>query len=124
VPVLSGLRESSANWKESRTVRSKLPVGDTFKFTLSEPATVALSFAAQRPGRRAHRACVTPTRRNIGKPQCTRTVPTGRLTVAGKKGPNSITFKGRPRHRRAPRTGDVRHHSHPAERQRVGRSVA
>ena len=53
VPVLSGLRESSANWKESRTPRSKLPVGDTFKFTLSEQATVALSFAAQRPGRRA-----------------------------------------------------------------------
>lgn len=95
VPVLSGLRESSANWKESRTPRSKLPVGDTLKFTLCEQATVALSFAAQRPGRRARGACVAPTRGNIGKPQCTRTVPTGRLTVAGKKGPNGITFKGR-----------------------------
>ena len=75
--------------------KAKLPVGDTFEFTLTEPATVTLSFAAQRPGRRAHGACVAPTPDNIGKPQCTRTVPTGRLTVAGKKGPNSITFKGR-----------------------------
>jgi len=46
--------------------------------------------AGGRTGRAWRRRCG-----NIGKPQCTRTVPTGRLTVAGKKGPNSITFKGR-----------------------------
>jgi len=95
VPALSGLRQSNAKWTERGTQKSKLPVGDTFRFTLSAPDTVTLSLSAERPGRRVHGQCVAPTRGNSGKPRCTRMVASGRLTVAGKEGPNSITFKGR-----------------------------
>jgi hypothetical protein len=72
-PALAGaatLRQSSTEWPEGRNVKSKLPLGDTFKFTLCRATTVTLTFVEQRLGRLVRRACVAPAAANAGKPRC------------------------------------------------------
>jgi len=93
--TLGNLRQSNSDWRESRSGKSKLPVGDTFRFTLSRATTVTLTFVEQRPGRRVRGACVALMAGNAGKPHCTRTTGAGTLTLAGRTGANSAAFKGR-----------------------------
>jgi hypothetical protein len=97
-PVVSNLRVSP---RRSR-IGNKLPrltairTGTRISFNLSEPARAILRFERARPGRRVRGRCVKPTRRNRARRRCTRYVRTrGRITVAGRLGPNRVRFQGR-----------------------------
>jgi hypothetical protein len=85
----------------------------TIQFSLSENATVRLSFAQKLPGRRARRngkrACVKPTHRNHRARRCTRygAVRTP-IVLRAKAGLNRVVFSGRLSRRRSLRPGAYR----------------
>jgi hypothetical protein len=87
--------------------RRRAPRGTTFRFSLSEPATVRIAIERARPGRRVGRRCRRPTRRLRKKRRCTRFVATGTLTRRAVAGANSTRFSGR-LGRRALRPGRYR----------------
>ncbi len=112
-PVISGLRVSPARFRAG----SRLPrlaraarVGTRIRFSLSEPATVKLAFAAQRAGRRVGRHCRRPSRRLRRRRRCTRFVTASpRVTIKGARaGSNSVRFQGRLSRRRRLRPGRYR----------------
>jgi uncharacterized delta-60 repeat protein len=103
-PSLSGVSQARRKWREgsalahlSAGVRagSRPPVGTSFRFTLSEAATVTFTFVRSQPGRRVHGKCIAQTHRNRGRPRCTRTQPGGMLAFAGHAGVNRLGFQGR-----------------------------
>lgn len=85
-PVLSGLTLGKS------VKRSK---GTTIRFTLSEPAKVTLAFGQPKAGRLVGTSCRTATSKNRTKPKCTIANVRGTLTVDGKLGPNTLSFKGK-----------------------------
>ena len=70
--------------------------GNTFRFRLSERATVRIALVAGDPGRRVGRRCRRPSRRLRGRARCTRYLAVGTLTrrdlTAGRR---SVSFSGR-----------------------------
>jgi len=69
--------------------------GTTFRYTLTEPATVRIVIAQAASGRRRGRGCVAPTRR-LGKARtCTRISVKGTLTRTSRQGSNRVAFSGR-----------------------------
>jgi hypothetical protein len=98
-PILRKLKLSSSRFR-----RGKLT---TISFRLSEAAKVVLSFERKLSGRRSHGRCVKP--RKGARPNCTRYVGvSGRLTVTGKAGLNSVGFRGRLARKRRLPTGSYR----------------
>jgi hypothetical protein len=75
--------------------KRRVKVGTSFRFTLSEAATVKLVIAQKLPGRRAGKVCRKTSRKNRGRKRCTRFVKKGTLTRAGAAGANSVKFTGR-----------------------------
>ena len=71
------------------------PKGTTFKYTLSEAATVKIAVSQRLPGRRRGRACVPPSAKLRHARMCTRTVARGVLIRASHQGLNSVRFSGR-----------------------------
>ena len=71
------------------------PRGTRFAFTLSQAASVRLSFAQLLPGRRIGRRCVAPTPSARHRSACTRPLVRGALTGAGRAGANTVSFQGR-----------------------------
>jgi hypothetical protein len=69
--------------------------GTTFRFTLSEPATVKIAIKRATPGRRKGKRCVKPTRKLRKAKRCTRFVAVRTLSRVGKAGPNKVAFSGR-----------------------------
>jgi hypothetical protein len=99
-PVISGLAQSHRRWREgsklARLSRTRgAPVGTTFSFTLSRPATLTFTFTEKLPGRRVGRRCVAATHGNRSRRACTRTVTAGRLVLAGAAGARRLAFQGR-----------------------------
>jgi hypothetical protein len=102
-PALSHVRQASSRWREgsrlsslARRGRRRPPLGTTFAFALSAPATVTLTFTHPVWGRRAHGRCVTQTRRNRHAARCRTTADAGVLrftTVPA--GTRRIGFDGR-----------------------------
>ncbi len=87
--------------------RRRTPRGTTFRYSLSEPATVRIVIDRLRPGRRVRGKCRRPTRRLAKKRRCTRIVATGSLTRNSRAGTNNTGFSGRLR-RKALRPGRYR----------------
>jgi hypothetical protein len=76
--------------------RKRPPAGTTIRFTLSERATVRVSFERVRPGRRSGKRCVAPTRRLAKARACVRYAKAGALTRTGQDaGARSVRFSGR-----------------------------
>jgi hypothetical protein len=75
--------------------RKRVKVGTTFRFTLSEGASVKLAIAQRQPGRRVGKACRKPSRKNSKHKRCSRFVKKGTLTRTDKSGANSLHFTGR-----------------------------
>ncbi len=75
--------------------RASAPIGDTFQFSLNEPARVTLYFDRFVPGRKLRAKCVAPTRRNHGKPPCKRPLAAGAISFTGRSGLNKAFFAGR-----------------------------
>jgi len=69
--------------------------GTTFRYTLSEAATVKIALAERRAGRRRGERCVAPTRRLRHDRKCTRILVKGTLTRVSHQGANSVAFSGR-----------------------------
>jgi streptogramin lyase len=99
-PVLSGVAESASRWREGSRMavlsrRHRPPVGSTFKFTLSEPASVQVTFTQVVSGRKVKKRCVAPTHGNAHRRPCPRTVVRGMLALAAHAGSDRIVFQGR-----------------------------
>jgi hypothetical protein len=69
--------------------------GTTFRYALSEAATVRFAIKRRRPGRRVAGKCVKPKHGNRGKRRCARFVAAGAFTSAGAAGPNAKRFSGK-----------------------------
>jgi hypothetical protein len=81
--------------------------GTTFRYRLSEAASVRFSVQRLVRGRRKGRHCVKPRRSLRRRRHCLRAVTKARLRQAGVTGPNAKPFSGRVR-RRALRAGRYR----------------
>jgi PKD domain len=78
------------------TPRTAAKRGSAFRYTLSEPATVAIAIQRPRPGRRAGARCVKPRRSLRKRRRCTRHTAVGRLTRLNRPaGANRTAFSGR-----------------------------
>lgn len=94
-PTITHARTSNRVFVAGRGHRTHgVPVGTTLSFTLSQPATVALSIASQTAGRRVGTSCVRPTALNAHHRRCTRLVPAGSLSATGHTGTNTVPFNG------------------------------
>jgi hypothetical protein len=69
--------------------------GTTFRYTLSEGATVRIVISQRRAGRRRGRRCVAPSRSLRRARKCTRTIVRGTLTRTSHPGANRVAFSGR-----------------------------
>ena len=102
---ISGLHESPRLWRSPGTRQKsararRRPVGTTFSFDLSQPASVTLAFRQTLPGRRRSGRCLKAKPHAVG-PRCIRLVLRGTLTLSGGDGHTSVPFRGRIR--RGPR---------------------
>jgi hypothetical protein len=84
------------------------PVGTTISFNLSRAAKATLAFSQARPGRKVGRRCLAPSRRNAGRPRCTRYAPAGSLSFAAHAGLSRVRFQGRLSRRRSLKPGRYR----------------
>ena len=77
--------------------RSRKPVkrGTTFRYQLSEAATVTIVIERRARGRKVGSRCVKPTKRNARKRSCNRWVRVGSLRAAEQAGQQSMAFSGR-----------------------------
>ena len=73
----------------------KVKRGTTFRYVLSEAATVSITIERRASGRRAGKRCVKPTRRNAKHRKCRRWVRMGRLRAVEQAGRQSTPFTGR-----------------------------
>ncbi|MDQ3629669.1 MAG: glycoside hydrolase [Actinomycetota bacterium] len=99
-PVLTGLRVSPARFRLGTflpLLAPKAKTGTAVRFSVSEPATVRLTFAQRRVGRRVGRACRKATRALRKRKPCARFVTVSpSVTIRGvKRGANSVRFAGR-----------------------------
>jgi len=94
-PLISGLSQSHRIWAATKSRTRKRPVGTTFSFTLNVSARVDFAFTQQVGGRKVNGRCIAETRKNRGKPSCTRSVTSGTLFFTGHAGQNRYSFQGR-----------------------------
>jgi hypothetical protein len=69
--------------------------GTTFKYTLTQAASVRILITERLPGRRNGRKCLPPTRKLRSAKKCTRVVMKGTLSETGHRGGNKLRFSGR-----------------------------
>lgn len=79
----------------ARRAKKKAPRGTTFRYELSEPATVGYIFERGKKGRKVKGKCRKPRPRHREKPKCMRWKEVGGLEQAGTTGENSQPFSGR-----------------------------
>jgi IPT/TIG domain len=98
-PTVSGFGQSASRWRRGRSLprisSAGAPLGTTFSFSLSEPATASFAFTQRVAGRRVGGRCVSVGQRNVGKPKCKRTVSVGSFGLTGHAGLNKVRFQGR-----------------------------
>jgi hypothetical protein len=87
-PVVSGFSVVPAKLRPKKA--------SSFRFKLSERATVLIVIERVLPGRRVGKRCVAPTRKNQRRARCTRFKRTGALTFKDRPaGANKLAFRGR-----------------------------
>ncbi len=79
----------------SGTARKKTATGTTFRYKLSEAATVKIDLQQLLPGRNKGKACLKPAATLRRAKKCLRAVFRGALTRASYVGANSVAFSGR-----------------------------
>src|SRR5262249_22351883 len=104
-PVLSRVSVTHAKFRigKARTAviatakpRPKKPTGGpTFRWTLSEAATVKVESARRPAGKRSGKRCVVPSRKLRKHAGCTRVLARVGLARHAKAGVGSLTFSGR-----------------------------
>jgi hypothetical protein len=95
-PKLTALAQSASKWRRGHQQAkiSRAPVGTTFSFNLSKPATVKLAFTQKASGRKVRGACRAPNPSNASKRRCVRTIVAGTLNLPGHAGLNKLRFQG------------------------------
>lgn len=100
-PLVSAYGVSNAAFLVAKTptalngvAAAKLPTGTTFKYTLSEPASVKIDLQQVLAGRKRGASCVKPPAKPKGA-TCTRYLSRGKLTRTSHAGANSVAFSGR-----------------------------
>jgi hypothetical protein len=95
-PTLTALAQSAGKWRRGHQQAkiSRAPVGTTFSFNLSKPATIKLAFTQKASGRKVRGACKPKTPGNASKRKCTRTILAGSLSLPGHAGLNKLRFQG------------------------------
>jgi hypothetical protein len=101
-PRLTGVRMTNQRFRVARkntpiSARAA-PLGTTFRFTLSAPASVKIVITRSAPGRRRGHRCVAPTPKLVAAhaKRCTRNVTVGTLTRAHEpQGSDGVYFSGR-----------------------------
>lgn len=101
-PAITGARLTHKRFRVAKRATAiaarAVPTGTTFRFALSEPAKLTLSFSRSVAGLRSGRRCMKPSvkLRRARARRCRRTVTVGTLTRAKEpKGSDSIAFSGR-----------------------------
>ena len=97
-PRITNLKVSAKRWLAGGKLASvsRLPVGTTISFRLSEAARSTVVFQRAQPGRRVGGKCAKPTAANRDRKACVRYVAAGQLpSFAGKAGANKVKFQGR-----------------------------
>ena len=97
---LSELKQSVSRWREGAklarlSARRRTPVGTTFSFRLSLPATVRLGFLRRVAGVKAKGRCVAAGKSRPHGARCTRMVSAGSITLSGHAGLDRVSFAGR-----------------------------
>ena len=95
-PSISGISVSAKKWRLGSALAkiSKVPVGTTISFRLSEAARATLTFQRQGPGRKSGKNCVKQTSGNKSHPKCTRYINAGSINADAKAGQNKVRFQG------------------------------
>lgn len=91
-PVLSSASQTHKRWHDHG--RGRTASKTTFRFTLSEAASVQLAFTQKASGRKVKGRCVAQSRHNTHSRKCTRVVTVYTLVTGGQAGPNSVRYKG------------------------------
>ena len=97
-PAISAFAASPSTFavgSKSTPLVAKVARGTTFKFSLSEPAAIAITVARQIPGRRSGNRCVPATRKLRKKKACKAYKTVGTLKRAGVAGANKVAFTGK-----------------------------
>jgi hypothetical protein len=104
-PRITGAHLSHSRFRVSKQataisakVKSKVPQGTSFDFTLSEAARLQIAFTRSAAGLRSGRRCVAPSTklRHQHAKHCTRTLTIGTLSRAKEQpGNDSLAFSGR-----------------------------
>jgi glucose/arabinose dehydrogenase len=100
-PVISALslRRRRFAVGASSTAVSATARGTTFRYRLSEAATMRIRIERELAGRRVGRRCRAPSASSRSRPRCTRLALAGTLRRKGRPGSNSTAFSGRIGHR-------------------------
>jgi len=98
-PVLGTIAQTASSWREGTRLASlaahrRAPVGTTFSFTLSEAATLSLSFSTRTGGRRVKGRCVAQGPHNVRARRCSRSLVMGRLSLKAQGGRDRVRFQG------------------------------
>src|SRR5262249_51901574 len=110
-PVLSHVSVSHASFRVgkartaviAKTTAKKPSGGTTFRWTLSEAATVKVAITQRFPGRLSGKRCAVPSRKLRTHAACTRLLARVGLARHAKVGRGSLVFSGRwGKHRLAP----------------------
>jgi Domain of unknown function (DUF4394) len=99
-PVLSAVSVTNRTFAPVSASRvaaaaTRVPRGTTFRFALSEPARVRISFARKTAGRRVGGRCLAATRARRSRPKCTRYVAVGSISASRGAGRGTLKFSGR-----------------------------
>lgn len=74
--------------------RAGSALGTTFRYSLSEAATVTFAISRATSGRKVKGRCRTETRSNARRPNCRRFTPVGSFEARATAGPNRTRFSG------------------------------
>jgi PKD domain len=102
-PTLTHVSQTHERWREgskAATIARKHkpkrpPIGTAISFTVDETARVTLTFTQTTAGRKFKRKCQAPTRHNLKRPACKRTVTRGTLAYTTTFGRHTVAFDGR-----------------------------
>ena len=98
LPAVVAVTQSHTTWREGTKLavfsRATAPVGDTFAFSLNEPARVTLYFDRTVQGRKLFGKCVAATSQSRRKPACKRTLTAGAIRFSAHAGLNRVVFQG------------------------------
>jgi 6-phosphogluconolactonase (cycloisomerase 2 family) len=94
LPALSKLKAKPKKFKPKPKGKAKGKFGTTFRYTVSEAASVRFRFERKKVGRLVGKKCKPATARNKAKKKCPLFKPVGARTQSAKAGANKLKWNG------------------------------